>query len=313
MNNTEYMLSGSLGNWLYYAMNTFCMEENEAVLMWNNRNNIGKKVICECRDENSSRYGTRLFIRNVTNVLEDAYKKKGWWNTFTLSKEKLKKGLYLAEIISYRLDRNGYLNAEVKSVMPVNDIAFHTLFSENSGTWRSSAWWLMMVESDAFLQEYAFSAHTSFHKPNIEELKRKFPVFKDLTNKEIGEKALYMYLKNEITMREIEECLDTPSSWEKLISDVTLAVYRGEAEDLYSTRYPLFAKKVSHNIKDGSAENYITRQLDYYNQLLGDKKIEPVTGDLLNLVEAALAYRKKIKDAEKEERKKKRKEKKLQI
>ena len=50
----------------------------------------------------------------MTNTLEDAYKKEGWWNTFTLSKEKVEKGLWLAEVVSYRLDRNGYLNSAKK-------------------------------------------------------------------------------------------------------------------------------------------------------------------------------------------------------
>lgn len=60
------------------------------------------------------------------------------------------KGLWLAEVVSYRFDRNGYLNSEVKVIMPVNDIAFHALFSEKKGTWNSSVWWLMMVVSEAF-------------------------------------------------------------------------------------------------------------------------------------------------------------------
>ena len=75
----------------------------------------------------------------MTNVFEDAYKKEGWWNTFTLSKEKIEKGLWLAEVVSYRLDRNGYLNSEVKVIMPVNDIAFHALFSEKKGTWNGGS------------------------------------------------------------------------------------------------------------------------------------------------------------------------------
>ena len=110
MTETEYMITRDMGNWLFYAMYTLGMKENEATLMWNNKHNVGKKLICECRGEESDKPGTRLFIRNVTNVFEDAYKKEGWWNTFSLSKEKIKKGLWLAEVVSYRLDRNGYLN-----------------------------------------------------------------------------------------------------------------------------------------------------------------------------------------------------------
>ena len=221
MTQKEYMLTRDMGNWLFYAMYTLEMKENEAILMWNNKNNVGKKLICECRGEESDKSGTRLFIRNVTNTLEDAYKKEGWWNTFTLSREKVEKGLWLSEIVGYRLDRNGYLNSEVKVIMPVNDIAFHTLFSEKKGTWNSSAWWLMMVVSEAFLREYNFSAHGIIHEPNFEELYKQFPEFNGLETREIGEKVLYMYLNNEVAIEEIEKCLDTPNDWEKLISDVS--------------------------------------------------------------------------------------------
>ncbi len=311
MTEKEYMLTRDMGNWLFYAMYTLGMKENEATLMWNNKNNVGKKLICECRGEESNKPGTRLFIRNVTNTLEDAYRKEGWWNTFTLSSEKVEKGLWLAEVVSYRLDRNGYLNSEVKVIMPVNDIAFHVLFSNKKGTWNSSAWWLMMVVSEAFLREYAFSAHGIIHEPNFDELKKRFPIFDGLTAKEIGEKALYMYLNDEVAIEEIEECLDTPNDWEKLISNVSSAVLRGNAERLYGDKYPLFAKKVSHNVENGDSyftdyntENYIRRQIDYYNELLKDGKVELVVGDVLDIVEAALAYRKSLKDAEKAEKRK---------
>lgn len=311
MTEKEYMLTRDMGNWLFYAMYTLGMKENEATLMWNNKNNVGKKLICECRGEESNKPGTRLFIRNVTNILVDAHKKEGWWNTFTISREKVEKGLWLAEVVSYRLDRNGYLNSEVKVIMPVNDIAFHALFSNKKGTWNSSAWWLMMVVSNAFLREYDFSAHGIIHDPNFKELKKKFPMFDGLTTKEIGEKALYMYLNDEIAIEEIEECLDTPSDWEKLISNISSAVLRSNAERLYGDKYPLFAKKVSHNVENGASfitdcntENYIRRQMDYYNELLKDGKIEPVEGDVLDIVEAALAYRKSLNDAKKAEKKK---------
>lgn len=316
MTEKEYMLTRDMGNWLFYAMYTLGMKKKEAVLMWNNKNNVGKKLICECIGEENNKPGTRLFIRNVTNIFVDAHKKNGWWNTFTLSKEKVEKGLWLAEVISYRLDRNGYLNSEVKVIMPVNDIAFHTLFSEKKGTWNSSAWWLMMVVSNAFLREYDFSTHRINHKPNFGELKKRFPIFDGLSAKEIGEKALYMYLNSKITIEEIEDCLDTPNDWEKLISNVSSAVLRGDAERLYGDKYPLFAKKVSHNVENGysdftecNTENYIRRQMDYYDELLKDGKIEPIVGDVLDIVETALAYRKSLKDAKKAEKKSQKKNK----
>ena len=85
---------------------------------------------------------------------------------------------------------------------------------------------------------------------------------------------------------------------------------------LYGDKYPLFAKKVSHNVENGDSfftdyntEDYIRRQMRYYDELLKDGKIEPVVGDVLDIVEAALAYRKSLNDAKKAEKKAKRKSK----
>lgn len=314
---SEYMLSLDIVNWLMYAKYTLGMEENEATVMWNNKHNVGKKLICECRGEESNKPGTRLFIRNVTNAFADAEKKEGWWNTFTLSEEKVEKGLWLAEVVEYHLDKNGYVNSTVKVIMPVNDVAFHDLFSETAGTWNSSAWWLMMVVSGAFLSEYKFSSHGIIHDPNFDELIDKFPIFKDLPANEIGEKALYMYLNGEITIKEIEECLDTPTDWERLVKNISSAVLCGDTKRLYGEKYPLFAEKVSHNVENGessfiheNAVDYIRRQMRYYDELVRDGKIEPVVGDVLDMVESALAYRKSLHDAEKEKKKLERKSKK---
>lgn len=44
-----------------------------------------------------------------------------------------------------------------------------------------------------------------------------------------------------------------------------------------------------------------------YDELLKDGKIDPVVGDVLDIVETALAYRKSLKDAEKAEKKRQKK------
>ena len=100
MINKEYMLSRDIGNWLFYAETQLGIPTNKATVMWNNRHNIGKYLICESREDGS----TRLFIRNVTNVIEDSYKKEGWWNTFTITENPTSKGLWLAKAVEYRLD-----------------------------------------------------------------------------------------------------------------------------------------------------------------------------------------------------------------
>lgn len=106
MEEKEMMLSKDLSRWVYFAENKLNMPECKAVVMWNNHHNKGKYLICESREDNS----TRLYIRNVSNVLADYEQKNGWWNTFTVTRTKTAKGMWLAEVVEYRLDKNGFVN-----------------------------------------------------------------------------------------------------------------------------------------------------------------------------------------------------------
>lgn len=316
MTEKEYMLSRTLNNWLLFAEMSEGIPTNEATVMWNNHHNVGKYLICESREDDS----TRLFIRNVTHALVDAYKKEGWWNTFTVTKTKTPKGLWLSKVIEYRLDRNGFLNLEVETIMPVDNVKFHNLFSfkSDNGTWNGIGWWLMMVKSNIFLKEYDFPIY-SFHEPNYDALIERFPEASGLRQDEIGKVMLFKYLRNETTLEEIEECLNKHTDWEELVINVQKAVANHTLDILYGYQYPIFAEKVSINvIKDGmisitDVDSYLKRQLEYYNQLVNNQKIEPVDGGWLNMIEAALQYRKSLNDIKKEMKKAARKEKKKNI
>lgn len=309
MSEKEYMLSRDLYSWLLYA-EMHKIPENKALVMWNNHHNVGKYLICESREDDS----TRLFIRNVTNTLVDAEQKEGWWNTFTVTKTKTPKGLWLAKVVEYRLDRNGFLNLEVETIVPVDDIKFHDLFSFKlgNGTWNGIGWWLMMVRSEAFLKEYKFEIY-SFHEPNYDALVERFPELSGLYQNEMGKVILLKYLRNETSVEEIEECLNKPSDWEELVTNIQKSVANHTVEKLYGERYPVFAGKVSNNvIKNGmiaitDVGRYLERQLDYYYQLVNNQEIDPIDGGWLSMIEAALQYRKSIKDAEKAAKKEKRK------
>lgn len=310
MTETEYALSRDLLSWLFYAEDAG-IPKNKADMLWKNSHNIGKYLICESREDGA----TRLFIRNVTNPFADAYRKEGWWNTFTVTKTPAKKGLWLAKALEYRLDKNGYLNLEVEPVQPVDDIKFHQLFSFQSknGTWESVAWWLMMSRSNAFLEEYEFSM-TSSHKPNFEALVDHFADLKDMPEEEMGKTLLHRYLAGKVTLEEIEECLNTPSKWEQLISDIQTAVIKNTVAKTYGDRYPIFAKKVAHNVTTEcyvcpeEVELYLQRQLYYYDELVNSGDIQPVEGEWLDKIEAALQHRKMLKDAEKAAKKGKQRE-----
>lgn len=312
MTKKEYMLSGDLGNWRVFADIWLSMPENEATAMWNNYHNIGKYLICESRENNS----TRLFIRNVTNTITDAFQKKGWWNTFTVTKTGTPKGMWLCKVIEYRLDRNGFLNLEVETILPVDDIKIHILFEPEDGTWNSIGWRLMMVCSNAFLREYNFPECSYFHKPNYTALREKYPELSGMKLEDMGKTMLLKYLRNEVTLEEIEECLNKPSEWADLVTSIQKSVANHTIDRFYGEEYPLFTAKISNNVIKNEmvnvldVENYLKRQIEYYEKLVNDQKIKAVDGGWLSMIESALRYRKALKDAEKAAKKEKRKERK---
>lgn len=309
-------LKGSMFSWLEYAELVLTMPTNKASLMWYNEHYTGKYLLCEARKDGA----TRLFIRNTTNSFADTLNKSGWWDTFTVTKTPVHKGIWLCRINHMRNDRKGYLNQEVETVLPINDVKFHTLFdfSSTNGTWNSVAWWLMIVCSNLFLDKYNFE--TTSRNPNIEALREAFPedLKETVSYKEVGKIMLFKYLRNEVTLEKIEECLNTPTEWESFVIEVQTAVARHTVEEKFSKSYPLFAKKVRNNTVDegdlfvrrDNVESYLIRQLDSYYMLVKTGKL-PVVNDLswLDQIEAVLKYRKALKDEEKRIKREQRKQK----
>ena len=320
MNRNEYThkLEGSFDNWLLYVEYNQIMSYNEAVVTWNNCHLRGKYVICEARENNS----TRLFIRDVSDIHTDTIlRKNGWWNIFTVTKNPVSKGLWLAEVDKYYLDKNGFINLRVETIIPMDDIKYYKLFSlDTDGTWNSIAWWLMMVCSNTFLPEYKFDHYQRHnHKPNIDALINHFPELEGKCTEEIGKIMLNKYLRNETILEEIEECLNAPSEREVLIKRIQRAVASGKVEKEFGEMYPNFAKKITNNALDGDfviyekIDNYLTRNICIYNDLVREGKIE---GDIiidcetpkpLDAIESVLVYRKVLKEAEKLAKKEKRK------
>lgn len=319
MKRDERVKTMSKGNWLLYAMNEFELTENEALVEWYNGNYTNRYLVVEAREDNS----TRLFIREVTELIADAFKKQGWWNIFTVTDTPTSKGLYIAKAKGFRLDRNGYVNAKVECIRPIDEIQFQQMFSSKSdGTWNSVAWWYMIGQSRMFFDEYTFN-FIGIHNPNVDVLLEKHPeLTEDMPEGELkyhyaAVKALDLYLKGELPLSEIEECLNTPTPWEKVVDGVWKSVARGNIEKVYGEKYPLFAKKVTHNVvaefsslvNREDVEAYLLRQTELYQKLVDEKAIEPV-GDFIEAVEKALEYRKALQDAEKARKKAEKKAKK---
>ena len=79
----------------------FCVKRN-------NETEIGKLILCESKEEGS----TRLFIHQFDSWVS-ALHKDGWWDTFTVTDIPCQKGFYICEIKKFRIDRNGYMNVIV--------------------------------------------------------------------------------------------------------------------------------------------------------------------------------------------------------
>lgn len=317
------------GRWMDYALNDLDLLENEAMLIWNEENNLGKKCFCECRGD-EDKPGSRMFMREVTDRFSDSSKKFGWWDTFTYSREKVEPGYYVCEIVRFRRDKNGYVNAEVKALKKIDSDVFDNVVDGLTCVPTNSAWWLLVIASRSFAWDYNNCTVSLNKAPNYDYLVEQHPEFSGVGVAKVGEIALQMWIDGKLDVVEIRRCLDMPTEFEELCMEVTNASMKGTVMELYGEKYPLFASKVGANTEKGiqltvlnlvvygdsvtsiheKVKDYINRQLKYYNDLIANASIEPVSGSYLDRVEAALEYRKSLKDAEKAERKKKRKEKK---
>lgn len=276
---------------------------------------IGKFVLCECREENA----TRLYIHRF-DLVDDLFKKDGWWDTFTISNSPCKeKGYYLCEIQNFRLDRNGFLNMMVS---PKHYIGIDADAESDA--------WDYFFTSGLFTRHYRSSSinRTRF---NVEALHKLYEG--DIHNIIATEKErlgdnyisagskitkfiMDKYINGEISLIDIEKALDEKSDLEKLADDLTTNVkhYGSDAKNKYVSNYPLLVKKLpveEYGLCKGyyttdATIRYLNRKDFEYAQLhLGNET------DLLKRVEAVLRYWVDIKMKEKEEKKRKRKENKL--
>lgn len=260
-----------------------------------NKTNKGKYVICESREG----FGSRMFIRTVTNVFTDGMRKKGWWDTFTISTHEVSLGLWLCSVVEYKLDKNNYINLIVEPITPVPELKFHVLFGNLDGTWNSPAVELMIGIN--FIPQYR--SYSSFRDPNVDELIKRYPKYKD-TN--VSKELLKDWLREEITLEEIEDALNTKTNYEELLDKLFVACcYSDRNKDFIE--YPLSIKKIKLNCQyKRDIDDYIQRNLFSYQQLVRDKKLEPIHDDNpMAVLEYLLQYRAEQKKKEKKAKKKK--------
>ncbi len=268
-----------------------------------NKTEIGKYILCESREEDS----TRLFIHRFS-VASNLVTKDGWWDTFTITKTPCKKGMWICSIINFKIDRNGYLNVIVNPEKYLGET-----IDEDSAAWD------YFFKTGLFSSEYFISGR--YYRFNVEHLRSL--VDTEIQPLVLAEKAclgenyissarLYdkyifgKFMNDEFSLEYIANALDEKDSWEKLAEDLTKNISSGT--DKYA-EYPLIVSKLPKNkwnyYTTECTEEWLNRKFWEYDSLkLGEEK------DVLNRVSAVLEYYEEKKRKEKEERKAKRKAKK---
>ena len=293
------------GGFVVNAMHFLKMEEADAVVLYRNTHNKGRYVICESR---KGFEGGRMFIRVVTSTMSDALRKKGWWNTFTISKFSVPCGIWLCRIDSYRVDSNGFVNMIVEPIAEFPEVKFHFAFEENNGTWNSPAIHFMFGGKN-FMPEYRFP---QIRKSNFAEFRKRFPQYAELTGDALRDAVLRDWLRGDVELKELEDALNTKTDWENLVRRVQTAVAYGVTKGEFP-EHPNFAEKVarpensalwgrtsSRLIGYKEVEDYLRRNIESYRDLVRDGKMEPIDSDEpLDQIEAVLVYRKEQKRLEK--------------
>lgn len=257
---------------------------------------IGKFILCEAREDNT----TRLFIHRF-NKWVSAVTKNGWWDTFTISTKPCNKGFYICSIQQFRIDRNEYLNC----------IVFPNRYLGNTIEEDSIAW-DYLFRTGKFSKEY--KSENWRPRFNIGNLQKKYAVtFKESGYTKIDCFIMDEFMHDKINLEDIASALEEKYDIEKLAEDII------KHQQKYIKDYPLLIKKLPSEDKFGyryynpSDVVYFLedKRLEYNKLKLGEET------NMLNRVEAVLKYwddfYKAKKEREKAERKKKRDEKKLSV
>lgn len=204
MSEKELMLSKDFTTWLKYAESNLVLSLSEETAMWYNKHKKGKYLICEAKEDNS----TKLFNYTVVKRIRGKYCRDGFHRVFTITRTPVNKGYYLAKVVELRFDKNGFLNLVVDVVKSLDNIEYKRLSSFNSTSkWNSLAWWLLMVGSNEFFEDFVYDKYS--HEPNFDALTDTFPELKGLNTEEIGKVMLNKYINNGITIFTLEDILRT--------------------------------------------------------------------------------------------------------
>lgn len=269
---------------------------------------VGKLIFAEAREDGD----TRLFLKRLS-VVSDVMRKDGWWDMFTVTDTLCRKGVWSCRINKIRLDRNEWLMMEVTPV---------SWLGENIKS-ESEAW-------DYFSRACLFSNYyTTDHfknRFNVSEVEKRFyDYWKEFDNDEVRNsfkskmipswaipaRGIWRaFCDGKITLKEIEDALDTPYGFEAMAIDIN----KNKAS--YVDKYPLMMEKIN-SLKDGyvyidDIQNYLSSRYYAASAMQKEGKLDKELEGVFELIEASIAYYAELKKAQKEAKKAARKAKKAQ-
>jgi len=246
---------------------------------------IGKFILCEAREDNT----TRLFIHQFSSLLS-VLTKDGWWDTFTLTEMPCKKGFYLCSIQDFRIDRNEYLNCIVYPSKYIGDTINEDLIG-----------WDYLFYCGKLSREYAHQHYRA--RFNIDNLYKTYKTeFEDSGYKNIDSFLFAYFMSDNITIEDISVALEEKYDIEKLAEELNHNIHK------YSEKYPLLIKKLPKDDFYGYAyttkttANFLEIKSNDYDRLkLGNES------NILVCVETLLQHWNRINKERKQKEKEKKK------
>ena len=214
----------------------------------NNEEEIGKYVLCKARENGA----TRLFLHRF-NTASTLVTKEGWWDTFTVSEKTCEKaGYYICKIVRFRVDRNGYMNMIVKPEKYLGETVDEDCIA-----------WDYLFGTGLFSKQYAYS-HAKI-RFNVSALESAYAPASSDKKTDI----LKMFLADEISLKDMEKFLDSPTSVERLALDLH------RHPESYKEQYPFLVKKMPKDDSIYSVDTLVgfleRKDLEYDSLTLGDE------------------------------------------
>jgi hypothetical protein len=163
----------------------------------------GKLIIAEAVEDDA----TRLFIRSCNDII-DATSKKGWWNTFTITRKPSKRGVYVCRVNEVKHDKDFYPYFVVETIFEIPEsslineaLMFCFMFSEQ---------FTDVCQYSDYFNLYFLGDHISSFLGNEELPRSTYDRFKLYTSK-----AVDLLLEGKISIEDITEWLNEPSDEEK--------------------------------------------------------------------------------------------------